>query len=396
MQKTSKIIRKIISTIITLSLIFVAYKIYSVNNFNQYIKAEYNSGISKFKRDDEVKYSSVNSYRIENTDYNDAMFFRKISVNPNTPYKITCMIKTQDVKNKNGDTDAGAHICINGTVEKSDNVVGTTDWTKVEFVFNSKNRTELEVGFRLGGNYDDSIGTAWFSNITIESGLSDESNTWNFLCLLFDNVDVNVKTKGSNQNVKLHLSETDKEDMKLCMQRFKNSMAELSENKISVTYDVIEEKEPITSMSYDEENGYYVSAYDIKNVIDKYISQGTYDHIFIAFRTGDINSKTEIPVNDWIGLGSMEYRNIGFSNIRLPNSESNYIYKYDDRINTFPEEVYVHEFLHTLERNAEEYGYERPELHAYEKYGYKNQNTVGLKQWYKDYMNKNIKSSSGT
>lgn len=396
MQKTSKIIGKIISTIITLSLIFIAYKIYSVNNFNQYIKAEYNSGISKFKRDDEVKYSSVNSYRIENTDYNDAMFFRKISVNPNTPYKITCMIKTQDVKNKNEDTDAGAHICINGTVEKSDNVVGTTDWTKVEFVFNSKNRTELEVGFRLGGNYDDSIGTAWFSNITIESGLSDESSTWNFLCILFDNVDVNVKIKGSNQNVQLHLSETDKEDMRLCMQRFKNSMAELSENKISVTYDVIEEKEPITSMSYDEENGYYVSAYDIKNVIDKYISQGTYDHIFIAFRTGDINSKTEIPVNDWIGLGSMEYRNIGFSNIRLPNSESNYIYKYDDRINTFPEEVYVHEFLHTLERNAEEYGYERPELHAYEKYGYKNQNTVGLKQWYKDYMNKNIKSSSGT
>ncbi len=396
MQKTSKIIGKIISTIITLSLIFIAYKIYSVNNFNQYIKAEYNSGISKFKRDDEVKYSSVNSYRIENTDYNDAMFFRKISVNSNTPYKITCMIKTQDVKNKNEDTDAGAHICINGTVEKSDNVVGTTDWTKVEFVFNSKNRTELEVGFRLGGNYDDSIGTAWFSNITIESGLSDESSTWNFLCILFDNVDVNVKIKGSNQNVQLHLSETDKEDMRLCMQRFKNSMAELSENKISVTYDVIEEKEPITSMSYDEENGYYVSAYDIKNVIDKYISQGTYDHIFIAFRTGDINSKTEIPVNDWIGLGSMEYRNIGFSNIRLPNSESNYIYKYDDRINTFPEEVYVHEFLHTLERNAEEYGYERPELHAYEKYGYKNQNTVGLKQWYKDYMNKNIKSSSGT
>ena len=395
MQKKSKIIGKIISTIITLALIFVAYKIYSVNNFNEYIKAEYNSGVSKFKRDDEVKYGGTNSYRIENTDYNDAMFFRKISVNPNTPYKVTCMVKTQDVQNKNENTDAGAHICINGTVEKSDNVVGTTDWTKLEFVFNSKNRTELEVGFRLGGNYDDSKGTAWFSNITIESGLADESSTWNFLCILFDNVDVNVNIKGSNQNVQLHLSETDKEDMKLCMQRFKNSMAELSENKMSVTYDVMEEKSPIKSMSYDEENGYYVSAYDIKDVIDKYISQGTYDHIFIAFRTGDINSKTEIPVNDWIGLGSMEYRNIGFSNIRLPNSESNYIYKYDDRINTFPEEVFVHEFLHTLERNSEEYGYERPELHAYEKYGYKNQNKEGLKEWYKDYMNKNIKSSSG-
>lgn len=147
-------------------------------------------------------------------------------------------------------------------------------------------------------------------------------------------------------------------------------------------------------MSYDEENGYYVSPYDIKDVLDKYIKEGKYDHIFIAFRTGDINSKEEIPVNDWIGLGSMEYRNIGFSNIRLPNSNSNYIYKYDERINVFPEEVYVHEFLHTLERNSLEYGYERPELHDYEKYGYRSQNRIGLSQWYEDYMNKNIKSSS--
>lgn len=395
MQKTSKIIRKIISIIITFFFIFSAYKIYSINNFNEYVKAEYNSGLSNFKRDEEVKYSNVNSYKIENTDYNDAMFFRKISVNPNTPYKVTCMVKTENVQNKDGDTDAGAHICINETVEKSDNIVGTTDWTKLEFVFNSKNKTELEIGFRLGGNNDDSIGTVWFSDMTIESGVSDESSTWNFLCILFDNVDVNVNIKGKSQNVKLHLTETDKEDMRICMQRFKNAMSELSKNKMHVTYDIVETQVPIHSMSHDEENGYYVSAYDVKDVLDEYINQGKYDHIFIAFRTGDINSKTEIPVNDWIGLGSMEYREIGFSNIRLPNSESNYIYKYDERINTFPEEVYVHEFLHTLERNAQEYGYERPELHAYEKYGYKNENTEGLKQWYKDYMNKEVKSSYG-
>ena len=121
-----------------------------------------------------------------------------------------------------------------------------------------------------------------------------------------------------------------------------------------------------------------------------------YDHIFVAFRTGDINSKDEIPVNDWIGLGGMEYRNIGFSNIRLPNSNSNYIYKYDTRVNTFPEEVYVHEFLHTLERNAEEYEYDRPELHAYSYYGYKSEKLVGLKKWYSDYMNSEIKSANGS
>lgn len=91
----------------------------------------------------------------------------------------------------------------------------------------------------------------------------------------------------------------------------------------------------------------------------------------------------------------MDYYGIGFSNIRLPNDSKSYIYKYNDSINTFPEEVFLHEFLHSLERSAKEYGYERPELHDYEKYGYKNEIKIGQKKWYTDYMNKNIKTTKG-
>lgn len=91
----------------------------------------------------------------------------------------------------------------------------------------------------------------------------------------------------------------------------------------------------------------------------------------------------------------MDYYGIGYSNIRLPNSSKSYIYRYDTRINIFPEEVFLHEFLHSLERTSEEYGYDIPALHDYEKYGYKNQKLTGLKDWYKDYMNKNIKTSNG-
>lgn len=394
MQKTIRIIKNILSTLIIIGLLFVLYKVYKSNNFSEYIRAEFNSGISNFSRDSGEKYSKMDSYKIENTDFNDAMFFKTIPVIPNTSYKVSCMVKTKDVINKNENTDAGAHICINETVEKSDNVTGTSDWTKIEFIFNSKNRQEVQIGFRLGGNYNDSKGTAWFSDMTIEVGTADSSNKWNFLCLIFDKTDVNLNINGTNKNFNLTLSKSDINDMKLCINRFKTSMEEMSKGKIEVNYDIKEIQTPITSMSYDKENGYFVSPYDVKKVIDKYIALGKYDHIFIAFRTGDINSKEEIPVNDWIGLGSMEYRNIGFSNIRLPNSNSNYIYKYDERINIFPEEVYVHEFLHTLERNSLEYGYERPELHDYEKYGYKSQNKTGLKEWYNDYMNKNIKSTS--
>lgn len=91
----------------------------------------------------------------------------------------------------------------------------------------------------------------------------------------------------------------------------------------------------------------------------------------------------------------MDYYGIGFSNIRLPNDTQSYIYKYNTRINQFPEEVLLHEFLHSLERNAEEYGYEVPALHDYEKYGYKNEPLIGQKKWYEDYMNKNIKTAEG-
>ena len=75
----------------------------------------------------------------------------------------------------------------------------------------------------------------------------------------------------------------------------------------------------------------------------------------------------------------MDYYGIGFSNIRLPNDSRSYIYKYNSRINTFPEEVFLHEFLHSLERNAQEYGYDRPELHDYEKYGYEKKRADRLR-----------------
>ena len=86
----------------------------------------------------------------------------------------------------------------------------------------------------------------------------------------------------------------------------------------------------------------------------------------------------------------MDYYGIGYSNIRLPNSSKSYMYKYDSRINTFPEEVFLHEFLHTLERNSAEYGYAVPALHDYKKYGYAEDSVDGLRKWYEDYMNKKI------
>ncbi len=92
----------------------------------------------------------------------------------------------------------------------------------------------------------------------------------------------------------------------------------------------------------------------------------------------------------------MTYKDIGFANIRLPSAEKNSIYVYNPMVNTFPEEVFVHEFLHTLERLSSEYGLEYPVLHDNEVYGYKEDSKDGLKQWYSDYMCKRIKLNNTT
>lgn len=94
-----------------------------------------------------------------------------------------------------------------------------------------------------------------------------------------------------------------------------------------------------------------------------------------------------------IGLdfGAMEYKGIGYANIRLPDSRNSTLYQYSSR-NTFPEEVFVHEFLHTLERNEKENGREIADLHDYASYGYQESSRSGLKEWYRDYMQNTIEN----
>lgn len=364
--------------------------IYSKYNYNDFIKSVRERDKTSFVRDQEIKCSEMDSYKIENTDYNDAMFYETISVTPNTPYKVTCKVRVEDVVNENNTKSGGAHISIAGATERSVMLSGTQEWQEVTFYFNSKNREEVDVSFRLGGYEEKSKGTAWFSDFKMEEGVVSQSNNWKFVCFIFPEIDVDVEVNGKTEHVSLKMSNSDIQDLKDDMARFKDSIRTLSRNKMSVTYDMYTIHEPIKSLSYDEENGYYVSVEDVHEYIKNYVEENEYDHIYIGIRMANLQKGSNTLTNDWIGLGGMQYLGIGYSNIRLPDSENNYAYKYHYRINTFPEEVYIHEFLHTLERNAQEYGYEIPALHDYAKYGYREERLEGQKKWYIAYMNKEI------
>ena len=269
-----------ITLIILFILLYFAYQYYQLNNFNDFVRSETNLYTSNFKRDKEIKYSDKRSYKIESPEYNDAMFYKTIKVQKNTPYKITCMIKTQNVVAETENSGIGAQIAVEGTTERSIAISGTQDWQEVELIFNSKDREEVNVGFRLGGYLGKATGEAWFSNFKIEEGIASNNNNWKFACFIFQTTDVTIDGK----EIKLDVTQSDINDIKNTIDRFKDSCNELSQGKMAANVDVYQINTPITKLSYDNEFGYYVAPEDIESQIKGTISQNDYDHIFIVMR----------------------------------------------------------------------------------------------------------------
>lgn len=381
---SKKRIFELIEIIILVVFIVAIYNVYKSKDFNNFILSEKNLTVSSFSRDKDQKYQNKPSYKIYSPEYNDAMFYETIAVEKDTPYKVTCMVKTKGVESKNNLDGSGAQISVEGSTERSMSVAGDSDWQEIEMIFNSKNRETVNVGFRLGGYVDDCKGEAWFSDFKIEQGTKEESSNWKFACFIFENLNATV----DEENVNYTLSQTDITDLQNTIKRFETAASTLSNNKMTATCDVYQKDTPISKLTYDQEYGYYVAPETIEEQIKEEVDANNYDHIFIIFKLDDKE------VKDWVGLGSMDYYGIGYSNIRLSNKAKNYLYKYDSRINRFPEEVFLHEFLHSLERTLKEYDYEIPALHDNEKYGYKSQPAEGLKDWYADYMNCTIKSGT--
>lgn len=303
---------KISNIIFTIIVIFVIYKLlglYKVYYFNDFTKAEQTLGITKFTRDNKIKYSDNYSYKIESDQFNDAIFYKTINVKKNTPYKLTCMVKTKDVENSSKKNNGGAHISIVNSVEASKYISGTEDWQELEFIFDSKNRDTIEIGFRLGGNDTNSKGTAWFSDFKLEEGIKTNSNNWNVACFIMKNIDTQLS---DGQKLKLSMELKDVESVKSNMQRFAVVCKDLSEGQMTAQYDVYEIEEPIKTITYSEEYGYYVDSADVEDIITPYLNKKEYDYIFVAVRLGDLDKNIEIPIYDWIGL-----RRNGFTWYRL-------------------------------------------------------------------------------
>jgi hypothetical protein len=129
-------------------------------------------GVSVFSAASGVAHSGSRSARISSATNNDARWIQTVAVRPNTSYKLSGWVRTENVAHATEAVDAGANLCLFNTWTRSNPVFGTSDWTLVTLEFNSGNTAEVTIGARLGYWSGTTTGTAWFDELELREQTS--------------------------------------------------------------------------------------------------------------------------------------------------------------------------------------------------------------------------------
>lgn len=102
-------------------------------------------------------------------DADDVSVYQPVAVIPNSTYRLTGWIRTEDVTvdpNESGTT--GAILNIFDRDDSSESILGTSDWKQVTLEFHTGDQSVLNIGCRLGHHGSSCTGTAWFDDLKLE------------------------------------------------------------------------------------------------------------------------------------------------------------------------------------------------------------------------------------
>jgi dolichyl-phosphate-mannose-protein mannosyltransferase len=173
-------------SVITFNVFFTAYDCFPASNSEQVINLLKNPGfetltdtmpsqwetnawitdenVTRFHISNDHPHSGNFYVVIENYGENDSRFIQRVEVKPDTVYRISGWIKTENV----GTAHTGANITIlqDYYIDHSDDVTGTSDWQYVEFyILTKKDQRDLLVAARLGGFGEVNTGKACFDDL---------------------------------------------------------------------------------------------------------------------------------------------------------------------------------------------------------------------------------------
>lgn len=140
--------------------------------------------------DNSQAHYGTKSVKIEAVELNDARWIQTVAVTPNTAYRLTGWIKTENVTDSPELVNAGANLSLYGTWTFSKGVFGTHDWTFVTLEFNSEDMTAVTVAARLGYWAGTTTGTAWFDDLQL---VEVKPNDPQILLRKLDNIQAEVE-----------------------------------------------------------------------------------------------------------------------------------------------------------------------------------------------------------
>lgn len=98
----------------------------------------------------------------------DAHFRQTVTVKPKTKYLLAGWARSADVVIGEKGGTSGASLSVLGGFERSrENLTGTADWKYLSFVFDSADRTSVDVAVRLGHHSSTASGKAWFDDLCV-------------------------------------------------------------------------------------------------------------------------------------------------------------------------------------------------------------------------------------
>ncbi len=103
------------------------------------------------------------SLRIENSAPDDTFVRQTVTVKPKTRYRLTAVIRTEDVASKG----TGATISLEGGFEKTESVTGRKSWKRVELEFSTGPLDKIRIGPRLGHHSNLATGIAWYDDLRL-------------------------------------------------------------------------------------------------------------------------------------------------------------------------------------------------------------------------------------
>lgn len=116
-----------------------------------------------------VSQEGVASLILESGD--DVRYVRSVEVSPNSRYILSAMVKTESVEGGRGANLSIDNYGIDKCCVYSDSLYGDNDWTPVSLYFETgDDQTEVILALRLGGYSENSTGTVYFKDVTLDRG----------------------------------------------------------------------------------------------------------------------------------------------------------------------------------------------------------------------------------